>query len=105
IMLRRSIAAGTQWAMFEPNHPNLWEKVTQQVTSFLEKQWKRGAFAGTTPEEAFYVKCDEETNPAEVRDRGQLVVEIGVAPALPAEFIIFDVVQEMGDQAGQEQPS
>jgi hypothetical protein len=104
IMLRRSIQAGTQWSAFEPNNPSLWETVNRSVSYFLEQQWKKGAFAGDTREDAFYVKCDEETNPAEARDLGRMVVEIGVAPALPAEFIIFDVVQVMGDQA-QEGPS
>jgi len=99
IMLRRSIQAGTQWAVFEPNSRDLWDRLSRNVTLFLESQWKKGAFAGASREEAFFVKCDEETNPADVRDNGQMVMEIGVAPALPAEFIIFDVVQVMGDQA------
>ena len=73
--------------------------MSRSISYFLELQWKKGAFAGDTREEAFFVKCDEETNPADVRDQGQMVIEIGVAPALPAEFIIFDVVQRMGDQA------
>jgi hypothetical protein len=99
IMLRRSVQAGTQWAVFEPNSHALWDSIVSTVGYFLEDQWKRGAFVGDSPEEAFFVKCDEETNPADVRDRGQMIIEIGVAPALPAEFIIFDVVQVMGDQA------
>lgn len=99
IMLRRSIHQGTQWAVFEPNNQALWESMTRLVSFFLEAQWKKGAFAGATSAESFFVKCDEETNNAEVRDQGQMVIEIGVAPALPAEFIVFDVVQRMGDQA------
>ncbi len=98
VMLRRSIAQGTQWACFEPHEPRLWESMTREVTFFLESQWKKGAFAGETRDEAFFVKCDAENNPAEVRDNGQLIVEIGVAPALPSEFILFEVVQKMGDR-------
>ena len=99
IMLRRSIFQGTQWAVFEPNSPKLWETTARLVSFFLEGQWKKGALAGATKEDAFFVKCDEETNSEEIREQGRMVVEIGVAPALPAEFIIFDVVQTMGDQA------
>ena len=105
IMLRRSIQAGTQWAVFEPNDRPLWHTISRTTSHFLEKLWKQGAFAGNTADEAFFVKCDEETNSNEVRDRGHMVVEIGVAPALPAEFIIFDVTQVMGDQGEEEQVS
>jgi hypothetical protein len=95
IMLRRSIVQGTEWVVFEPNHQKTWLSLTSYVTDFLRKQYTKGAFAGATEEEAFYVKCDEDTNPENVRDLGQMVMEIGVAPALPAEFIIFNVVQQM----------
>jgi hypothetical protein len=98
VMLRRSIAQGTQWACFEPNDPRLWENMTREVSFFLEAQWKKGAFAGEAREEAFFVKCDAENNPAETRDAGQLIIEVGVAPALPSEFILFEVTQKMGDR-------
>jgi phage tail sheath protein FI len=98
IMLRRSLLEGTQWAVFEPNEPKLWDSMTRLVSFFLEEQWRKGAFAGAEPADSFYVKCNEETNPPEVRDLGQMVIEVGVAPALPAEFIVFSVVQRMGDQ-------
>ncbi|HEX2574622.1 MAG TPA: phage tail sheath subtilisin-like domain-containing protein [Polyangia bacterium] len=96
IMLRRSITEGTEWAVFEPNQPRTWEWVRSYVGDFLREQWRKGAFAGASVEEAFYVKCNGETNPPEVRDQGMMVVEIGVAPAQPAEFIVFTVTQEMG---------
>ncbi|MSP60391.1 MAG: phage tail sheath family protein [Myxococcales bacterium] len=105
IMLRRSIIDGTQWAVFEPNNRNTWDLLSRLVGLFLEGQWKKGAFAGQSMEESFYVKCDEETNSTEVRDNGQMVVEIGVAPAMPAEFIIFTVVQKTGDQASEGAPA
>ncbi len=98
IMLRRSIMDGSQWVAFEPNNTPTWDLVERLVSLFLEAQWKAGAFAGEKQEDAFYVKCNAETNPADVRDAGQLIVEVGVAPSLPAEFIIFSVVQKTGDQ-------
>ena len=55
--------------------------------------WRDGALFGLAPSEAFFVKCDDETNPADVRDRGQMIVEIGMAPVKPAEFVIFRISQ------------
>jgi hypothetical protein len=60
----------------------------------LRRVWRDGALLGTTPEEAFYVKCDEETNPPEVIAAGQVVIEIGIAPVKPAEFVIFRITQK-----------
>ena len=63
------------------------------IASFLTLVWRQGALFGETPEKAFYVKCDEETNPPETIDVGQLIVEIGLAPVKPAEFVIFRIGQ------------
>ena len=93
LFLRESIEDGTQWAVFEPNTPALWAKISRNVTAFLTTVWRSGALFGTTPQEAFYVKCDAETNPPEQRDLGQVVTEIGVAIVRPAEFVIFRVSQ------------
>jgi phage tail sheath protein FI len=87
---------GTQWVVFEPNEPGLWAKITRNITAFLTNVWRAGALFGTTPQEAFYVKCDAETNPPEVRDQGQVVTEIGVAIVKPAEFVIFRLSQWAG---------
>lgn len=76
--------------------PELWAKIRRTLTAFLTVQWRSGALFGTTPEQAFYVKCDEETNPPEVRDLGQVVTEIGVAVVKPAEFVIFRISQLSG---------
>jgi hypothetical protein len=97
--LRESIDEGTQWVVFEPNTPELWAKIRRNVTAFLTMVWRSGALFGTTAQEAFYVKCDEETNPPEVRDLGQVVTEIGVAPAKPAEFVIFRISQWAGPES------
>jgi len=94
--LRESIDEGTQWVVFEPNEPGLWAKITRNVSAFLTVVWRAGALFGSTPQEAFYVKCDEETNPPEVRDLGQVVTEIGVAVVKPAEFVIFRISQWAG---------
>jgi len=92
-MVEQSIEIGTQWAVFEPNDHRLWKRVTRDITAFLLRLWRQGALFGKTPEEAFYVKCDEETNPPEVVDAGQLIVEVGMCPVKPAEFVVFRIGQ------------
>ena len=91
--LSESILEGTQWAVFEPNDERLWIRLRIAVGSFLTRTWREGALFGATPEEAFYVKCDSETNPTDVIDAGQVVVEVGIAPVKPAEFVIFRISQ------------
>jgi phage tail sheath protein FI len=94
--LRESIDEGTQWVVFEPNAPELWSKIRRNVSAFLNGVWTSGALLGTAPEQAFYVRCDETTNPPEVRDLGQVVTEIGVAVVRPAEFVVFRLSQWAG---------
>ncbi len=94
--LRDSIDKGTQWSVFEPNDAELWAKIRRNISAFLIMEWRNGALFGATPQEAFYVKCDAETNPPEVRDLGQVVTEIGVAVVKPAEFVIFRLSQWSG---------
>ena len=96
LFLRKSIEEGTRWVVFEPNDTTLWAKITRSVTAFLTNVWRDGALFGTTAAEAFYVKCDEQTNPPEVRDLGHVVTEIGVAVVKPAEFVIFRITQWAG---------
>ncbi len=96
LFLRESIDEGTQWVVFEPNTSALWQKITRNVSAFLTNVWRSGALFGNTPQEAFYVKCDAETNPPELRDLGQVVTEIGVAIVRPAEFVIFRISQWAG---------
>jgi len=94
--VEKSIEGGTQWVVFEPNDPDLWARVRRDVGAFLTGVWRDGMLFGLTPDEAFYVKCDAELNPADVRDRGQLVIEVGMAPVKPAEFVIFRFSQYSG---------
>ncbi|MCB7134945.1 phage tail sheath family protein [Cellulosimicrobium marinum] len=94
--LEESILVGTQWVVFEPNDPALWARIRRTIASFLVNEWRKGALFGLTPEEAFFVKCDEETNPAEGIDAGQVVCQVGIAPVKPAEFVIFQLSQFSG---------
>jgi phage tail sheath protein FI len=100
--VEESILGGTNWVVFEPNDPKLWDSVKRTVTMFLRRVWRDGALFGRTPAEAFYVKCDEENNPPENRDAGILTVEIGIAPVKPAEFVVFRISQ-FNEGAGVEE--
>jgi uncharacterized protein len=94
--LEESILIGTQWTVFEPNDPQLWARIRRTISAFLVNEWRKGALFGATPDEAYFVKCDDETNPAEGIDAGQVVCQIGVAPVKPAEFVIFQLSQYSG---------
>jgi hypothetical protein len=94
--LRKSIQNGTQWVVFEPNGPSLWKRIIRSVDEFLLNEWHNGALFGDTPKQAYFVRCDENTNPPEVRDAGEVITEIGVAILQPAEFVIFRIQQTTG---------
>lgn len=94
--LKESIDKGTQFVVFEPNNPALWQRITRSVSDFLYNQWRDGALFGETAKQAFFVKCDAETNPPSVREAGQVITEIGVAVTKPAEFVIFRIQQTTG---------
>lgn len=94
--LRQSIDSGTQFVVFEPHTPALWQRVIRTLTDFLTNEWRSGALFGETAKQAFFIKCDAETNPASSREQGQLIVEIGVAIVKPAEFVIFRIQQTSG---------
>ncbi|MFC4427627.1 phage tail sheath family protein [Deinococcus navajonensis] len=94
--VEQSIERGTQWAVFEPNDENLWFRVRRDINSFLTSVWRDGALFGTTARDAFYVKCDAELNPEEIRDRGIMQVEVALAPVKPAEFLVIRFSQHAG---------
>jgi phage tail sheath protein FI len=94
--LEKSILNGTDWVVFEPNDIALWAKIRRTIASFLVMEWRKGALFGRSPADAFFVKCDDETNPVEGIDLGQVVCEIGVAPVKPAEFVVFRMSQFSG---------
>ena len=100
--IRVALEHGTQWVVFEPNTPALWETISRDVNSFLKQLWRDGYFQGATPAEGFYVICDESTNSPERVDAGILVCEVGVAPVRPAEFISFRIHQQMEDRASED---
>jgi phage tail sheath protein FI len=91
--LMASILDNTQWAVFEPNDELLWGQLTVSVTNFLTRTWRTGALFGATPDAAFFVKCDAETNPPDLIEAGQVNMKVGVAPARPAEFVVFEIKQ------------
>ena len=91
--VEKSILAGTNWVVFEPNDQRLWDAVSRTITMFLRRVWRSGALFGRTPGQAFFVKCDEENNPPENRDVGILTVDVGIAPVKPAEFVVFRISQ------------
>ena len=93
ILIRKSVERYAQWVVFEPNEPTLWKKLVRSINVFLDDLWKKGALVGGSQDEAYYVKCDEETNPPETRDVGQLLTEIGISPVRPAEFIVVRIHQ------------
>jgi phage tail sheath protein FI len=80
--------------VFEPHTPALRARIERDLTFHFEQLHRQGALAGESADEAFYVKCDAETNPAEVREAGQIVAEVGLAASAPCEFIIVRIVQD-----------
>jgi phage tail sheath protein FI len=91
LFLEKSIKQGTQWAVFEPNNEQLWNRINQQISAFLLTLWRIDAFRGTTPSDAFFVKIDRSTMTQDDIDNGRLIVLIGIAPVKPAEFVIFRI--------------
>jgi len=91
IFLEASIDRGLQWVVFEPNAEPLWARVRRSITNFLNVVWRNGALEGTTPEQAFFVRCDRTTMTQTDIDNGRLICEIGVAPVKPAEFVIVRI--------------
>ena len=88
-MLRRALDSATQWAVFEPNDHHIRNLLQQSIGAFLESLRRGGALAGAQPSQGWRVRCDETNNPASARSRGELVIDIAVAPAKPLEFILL----------------
>jgi len=91
--IERSLEIGTQWAVLEPNDPRLWDRLVGSVESFLSQQWREGALLGVKKEDAFYVRCGTSTMTQNDIDNGRLVMEVGIAPVKPAEFVIIRISQ------------
>lgn len=101
-MVEDSISRGTSWIVFEPNHEPLWAMIRRDVSAFLTLLWRDGALVGRTAAEAFFVKCDRETNTPESVDAGLVNTYVGLAGVKPAEFIVFKVSQFAGDTTQSE---
>lgn len=105
MMIAKAVYLSTQWAVFEPNDPVTRAKLRLSLTSFLVSLWQRGALAGATADQAFFVRCDEGNNPPAERDNGRLLAEVGVAPSYPFEFIILRVGRTGNEFEITEQPA
>lgn len=102
VFLERSLDIGTQWAVLEPNDNRLWDRLADSVDSFLTAQWLAGALMGTEKKQAFYIKVGTSTMTQDDIDNGRLIMEIGVAPVKPAEFVIIRIGQWSGGSFAEE---
>ena len=92
LTVRRWIERNLADVVFEPNDSRLWIRIERELTTYLQSLFQKGVLKGNTPQEAFYIKCDGETNPPEMRDAGTVVTEIGLAPTIPNEFIVVRLI-------------
>lgn len=97
LFLEESLFRGTKWIVFEPNDEPLWAKIRLNLNAFMMSLFRQGAFQGTTPDKAFFVKCDAETTTQNDRNLGIVNIEVGFAPLKPAEFVIIKIQQIAGD--------
>ena len=97
LFIEESLYRGTKWVVFEPNDEPLWAKIRLNIGAFMMSLFRQGAFQGSTPNKAFYVKCDRETTTQDDRNRGIVNIEVGFAPLKPAEFVIIRIQQMAGD--------
>ncbi|HTW48322.1 MAG TPA: phage tail sheath C-terminal domain-containing protein [Acidobacteriaceae bacterium] len=96
LFLESSLYQGTQWAVFEPNDDTLWGQLRLNIGAFMQGLFQQGAFQGTTPQQAYFVKCDSENNPQSSIDQGIVNVLVGFAPLYPAEFVVIQIQQMAG---------
>jgi phage tail sheath protein FI len=97
LFLEESLYRGTKWVVFEPNDEPLWAQIRLNVGAFMHTLFRQGAFQGTSPREAYLVKCDRETNPQADIDAGIVNILVGFAPLKPAEFVIIRIQQLAGE--------
>lgn len=96
LTVMRWIDLNMRWPPFEPHVPALWARIQRELSVYLTQLWRSGALQGEVVEEAFYIRCDADLNPSDSRETGQVVTEIGVAPTVPAEFIVLSVRHRAG---------
>jgi len=100
LFIEESLFRGTRWVVFEPNDESLWAQIRLNVGAFMQRLFQQGAFQGTSPREAFFVKCDRETTTHDDIDRGIVNILVGFAPLKPAEFVIIKIQQIAGQDQG-----
>ena len=96
LFLEESLYRGTQWVVFEPNDEPLWAQIRLNVGAFMHDLFRKGAFQGSSPKEAYFVKCDKETTTQNDINRGVVNILVGFAPLKPAEFVIIQIQQIAG---------
>jgi phage tail sheath protein FI len=96
LFIEESLYRGTEWVVFEPNDEPLWARIRRSVTAFMHGLFRRGAFQGTTPSDAYFVKCDRETMTQSDIDLGIVNIFLGLAPLKPAEFVVLQIQQRTG---------
>jgi phage tail sheath protein FI len=99
LYIEESLYRGTTWVVFEPNDEPLWAQIRLNVGAFMHDLFRQGAFQGTTPQQAYFVKCDKETTTQNDIDRGVVNIVVGFAPLKPAEFVIIQIQQIAGQIA------
>jgi phage tail sheath protein FI len=97
LYLEESLYRGTKWVVFEPNDEPLWAQIRLNVGAFMHDLFRQGAFQGTTPREAYFVKCDSETTTQSDINKGIVNILVGFAPLKPAEFVIIKIQQIAGE--------
>lgn len=97
LYIEESLYRGTQWVIFEPNDEPLWAQIRLNVGAFMHNLFRQGAFQGSSPRDAYFVKCDSETTTQNDIDRGIVNLHVGFAPLKPAEFLIIKISQIAGD--------
>ena len=100
LFLEESLFRGSQWVVFEPNDEPLWSQIRTNFGAFMQGLFLQGAFQGQTPEEAYFVKCDDETTTQANIDNGIVNILVGFAPLKPAEFVVISLQQMAGQQGG-----
>ncbi|MGO9729706.1 MAG: phage tail sheath family protein [Streptosporangiaceae bacterium] len=100
LFIEESLRRGTQWAVFEPNDEPLWSSIRLNIGAFMNSLFKQGAFQGSTPAEAYLVQCDADNNPQSSIDLGILNILVGFQPLMPAEFVIIQIEQLVGQLQG-----
>jgi phage tail sheath protein FI len=97
LFMEESLYRGTQWVVFEPNDEPLWSQIRLNVGSFMSSLFRQGAFQGSTPQQAYFVKCDSDTTTQSDIDQGVVNILVGFAPLLPAEFVVLKISQIVGN--------